>query len=282
MHLNNKWKVIFFTLFLSVFLASCNNIKIGYNYGHWFLRHSVYKYTNLNSSQVRLLEQQFQSFLDYNKKYDIPNYIALLRHIKRLSSHKEATEQALEEITLDAQTLTYAAFESFIDHAVPVIQTLSPKQIQEIRESISDKFDERIEEYEDKTLEERQDKRFNQLLDRFATYMGDLNEEQQKLLRDRVNLMHFVTVEQEKERKQFSLEWLDKLEKAQKDKQELTSLLKSRLFSVAITEYNRRWIHFYLALQKTATQKQIDGFQKKLQNIIDPLQDLHQEAIKKI
>ena len=168
------------TVLCAIVLAGCTRTSLIYNRIPTLINWTLDDYITLDRSQQSVLDEQLDEYLNWHQTTQLPQYVALLDDVlEHLDSAAPVTEAVLtrwqERADIFAADLQYRA----VDWIVPMAQTASDKQRQELATAIDEKQRELEQKYSDRTQDQYRKDAVDSLTDNLADYLGRLTEEQQ-------------------------------------------------------------------------------------------------------
>lgn len=172
---------------VGLLLASgCTAIKLGYQtmptWGHFQLD----RYWNLDSSQSELVKARLESFQDWHRSTELPQYARLLGGIKDKlrAGPVEPSEVARWREAAEGRWLTMAqvAAPKLAELAV----TLRPEQLDRMKKRIAEQNVEHRKKVLPADPDKRQDNRAERIEERAETFFGRLNDAQREAIKRHV------------------------------------------------------------------------------------------------
>lgn len=174
-----------FTLLALLMLSGCT-ANIGYQFADTLVEWRVKEYVDLNSEQEETLTKKVDEFHLWHARTQIPKYREALFNLRQKVNNKTLEKSDIVEFE---QTLL-GFWQNLLDRIATetvLINQLSVRQKQQLVERIEEKQQERFEKFEEKQSENpilRQLERANEVESDLEDIIGDLTEQQDKLLRD--------------------------------------------------------------------------------------------------
>jgi hypothetical protein len=167
-------------LLCAMVLAGCTRTSLIYNRLPTLINWTIDDYITLDRAQQPVLDEQLDEYLAWHQTTQLPLYVALLDDVlEHLESAAPITESVLtrwqERADVFAADLQYRA----VDWIVPMAQTATDGQRQELAIAIDKKQRELEQKYSERTQDEYRQDVVESLTDNLADYLGRLTEEQQ-------------------------------------------------------------------------------------------------------
>lgn len=171
----------FMILFLIIFLFAGCTVRLIYNHLDWIIPWYVSDYIDLNDDQDNLLGKKLFAQLKWHRVTQLTSYSKFLRQLK-INLNNGLTYEDLDKGHKQMRKF----WQDLITHIAPdiadILSTASDEQIEEFLKNLkkrNEKYKERFIEPTEEELREKKIGRMNRFLD-FC--MGDINEEQEKIV----------------------------------------------------------------------------------------------------
>ena len=178
-------RILGFALLTLLVLSGCT-ANIGYQFADTLVEWRVKEYVDLNDQQEATLAKKVDELHLWHAQTQIPEYREALFNLRE-KVHNQTLEKAdivaFEETLLDF----WQSVLNRVSKETALINDLTVKQKQQLFERIEEKQQERFEKFEEKQSENpilRQLERVNEVESDLEDIIGDLTEQQDKLLRD--------------------------------------------------------------------------------------------------
>ncbi|MGC9493872.1 DUF6279 family lipoprotein [Vibrio genomosp. F10] len=252
-------------------LMSCGT-KFAYRNVDWFILEYLDDFVDLTGDQDDILTLQIQQLKDWHKKEELPLYEAhidslllispdtltpdaIAQHFKKMEQH---SERLLTRVAPDLYSL---------------IQTLTDEQVKQLLENLSKRHEEYRNKYQDLSEQEIHARYQERIGDRVETWLGRLNNEQQKIVDRWSKDLRISAYEWMAYQTRMRGEWrrlLDKRDELSYFQPNFHRLLfeSDQYFSPELKdmiEYNRSVSQRYIVeLFKTMSDKQLKRFRSEL------------------
>jgi hypothetical protein len=168
--------------FLSLWLAGCSAVKLGYNnapeLSYWWLD----SYLDLNEVQSLRLRADLTGLQIWHRQSELPHYVNALGKLQNLAFANASAAQAcalFDEVRPRLRAL--------LEQTEPTVVALAPTLTSAQLDHLARQFDKRNQKWRAAWLDdppsERTARRFKQLRDRFELFYGSLEEPQLAALR---------------------------------------------------------------------------------------------------
>jgi hypothetical protein len=177
-----------FTLLVLLMLSGCT-ANIGYQFADTLVEWRVKEYVELNSEQEETLAKKVDELHLWHARTQIPKYREALFNLRQKVNNKTLEKSDIVEF----ERTLLGFWQNLLDRAAAetaLINQLSVTQKQQLVERIEEKQQDRFEKFEEKQSENpilRQLERANAVESDLEDIIGDLTEQQDKLLRDWVS-----------------------------------------------------------------------------------------------
>ena len=259
-------------ILLIFFLISCSVA------GRWwydrldiFISNYFFDYAEFSYEQKSYIRKITKDYLRWNTSQEIPKYITLLIEIKELN--QETTSKDIKIIRNQGENLFLTSNNFFIPHIVNFCETLTDKQVEEIREFFEERITKReasLEKSKDIKLQEKNTKFFKSM----SRIMGvKLNKRQLDVIRNMSVEITDKTSQSIKKQKKWDKELISILEN-RKDKN-FSLILKRHLDNLLTSntdEYKENIYNEIIA--KTISSfdnKQSNKFKRRIEVFISSL-----------
>ena len=259
-------------ILLVFFLISCSVA------GRWwydrldiFISNYFFDYAEFSYEQKSYIRKITKDYLRWNTSQEIPKYITLLIEIKELN--QETTSKDIKLIRNQGENLFVTSNNFFIPHIVNFCETLTDKQVEEIREFFEERITKReasLKKSKDIKLQEKNTKFFKSM----SRIMGvKLNKRQLDVIRNMSVEITDKTSQSIKKQKKWDKELISILEN-RKDKN-FSLILKRHLDNLLTSntdEYKENIYNEIIA--KTISSfdnKQSNKFKRRIEVFISSL-----------
>ena len=259
-------------ILLVFFLISCSVA------GRWwydrldiFISNYFFDYAEFSYEQKSYIRKITKDYLRWNTSQEIPKYITLLIEIKELN--QETTSKDIKRIRNQGENLFVTSNNFFIPHIVNFCETLTDKQVEEIREFFEERITKReasLKKSKDIKLQEKNTKFFKSM----SRIMGvKLNKRQLDVIRNMSVEITDKTSQSIKKQKKWDKELISILEN-RKDKN-FSLILKRHLDNLLTSntdEYKENIYNEIIA--KTISSfdnKQSNKFKRRIEVFISSL-----------
>lgn len=177
-----------FTLLVLLMLSGCT-ANIGYQFADTLVEWRVKEYVELNSEQEETLAKKVDELHLWHARTQIPKYREALFNLRQKVNNKTLEKSDIVEF----ERTLLGFWQNLLDRAAAetaLINQLSVTQKQQLVDRIEEKQQDRFEKFEEKQSENpilRQLERANEVESDLEDIIGDLTEQQDKLLRDWVS-----------------------------------------------------------------------------------------------
>ncbi len=180
-----KLQTILLRLLLALTLlagAACSNLQLGYNYGDTFTLYYLDSYLDLSSQQEQRAAAGLKKLLAWHRKHELPDYSRELSTAReqmqgQLTVHQlvrmnEFLRGSLERTALQATPLM-----------AELLLSLSPGQVAYLRGRLEQSNAEFREDYLSGNQAQQSQRRYQQMLEQFEPWFGELDAQQLALVR---------------------------------------------------------------------------------------------------
>lgn len=194
-------------LFALALLAGCSATRLLYDNADLFLRWQTGRYLDVHGEQSEELDTRIAAFLAWHRAHALPQYIRLAR---------DAEARLARGISRADLVWGYDAFQRQLKEAMrgaaeqsaPLLDRLSPEQIEHLRQRFADdnrKFAKEQLEGDDR---ERRERRIKRNVERLEEWLGDLSDAQAERVRQYSERAPLVGEMRDRERRRLQGEFL--------------------------------------------------------------------------
>ena len=268
-------------LVFAVSLGGCS-FKSMYNQLDWLLLGMVEDFVSLSDKQELDINRRIKHLLDWHRTEQIPLYIQDLQRIKQFTAvglTDDSTKDVLEMIMQ-----RWSALKSRVaTDMAAALMTVDETQKAGIYAEIENRNREIREEYDGLTGEERQERISERIIENFERWLGDLNDAQKALVRERVSELRPI----HEERLAFRASWQQAFRKvmdSEPDQQaqigKLTELFaypekwQSDVYKEKLAHNSAQVRQMVLSVDRTLTGEQKAHLQARIDYFIGLLQGI--------
>lgn len=171
-------------LILSVtFLASCTKglYKIGYQNGDTFIKQRLNVFFELTSSQENFVEEEYDKFLKWHRRYHLPLYRSVLVKLSQKIQNGSIDKSYLKALSNQMDQIRLDLWNYFIPVMTKFMVGLAPEQRERYIGHLGNQTKE-FNEYVVKPKNERFNERFEKTIEFTKQITGDLNKSQRGLI----------------------------------------------------------------------------------------------------
>ncbi|MBX7229902.1 MAG: hypothetical protein K1X48_09885 [Burkholderiaceae bacterium] len=206
---------IFLLPFIVVSLSACSAIGLAYNNADTLLLSQLDSYLDLDSRQELFAREKAAAFFAWHRQEELPEYASWLRSIKsKIASG--ASDAQIAQLASEVNLRMDKALQKLAPDLAELALTLSPTQLERLKEKYAENAAQLSKEYLSKTPAEQQEKRFESLLSSIQRLYGSLQAEQKERLRavsDARPLNHKFLLAERLRRQQDVMETLARINK---------------------------------------------------------------------
>lgn len=193
-------KSLFIIIAFVLFNCGCSSVNLFYRHADWYLQHKIDGYTSFNARQEESIHQEISSYLDWHRKYALPEYIIFLQNLNGTAQYDGQLK--VEEITLLRARLMNLYRKSLVPAIRPaaeILSSLDSRQIRELGDNLAEENKKQKLEVLDMGRDAYLDKRAYKTLDFLEELVGNLSREQRQKIREmsrRLPLVRDIYIEQ--------------------------------------------------------------------------------------
>jgi len=170
-----------FIVVIVMMVAACS-FKTMYKQLDYMIPSYVEGMVSLDSMLEEKVEQRTLVLINWHRNTQLEQYAKWLRVFQRDASAQLTEEKMLQHIaTLDSFWKSLSL--KLNEEMVRLLPLLNAEQREELFSNIADKNDEFREEYVDIDNDERTEQYFDRMMDSYETWLGDLTDEQESVIK---------------------------------------------------------------------------------------------------
>ena len=278
---SHRRKILIVLLGAIVVTAGCL-WKVSYRYADWLVLWKLDQYFDLSREQKAVLAGQLKGHLARHRNDALPAYMAALRQLGD-RVRKPITREDVDWAFATYQRFREELFEGFVADGTAFLVSVDEEQIRNLEERFrkdNEKAERRLQEPARQRLAERAEETLELLRD----WLGPLSPEQEKRITElslTLPEMKPLSVQFHRERQQVLMRLL---RQSPRDREAIAQGLRdwvvhperreSAAFRRTSAEAQRAVAEMAVAVDRMATPRQREHVLKKLQALIDELQDL--------
>ncbi len=206
-------------------LAGCSATQMLYNNAPWWLQSEVDDYFGLNTDQRDRVGQQIEALFAWHRKGELPAYHRATRRF--VAAYEDGLQRPeLDRFVIAIKAARDRALQKTIPGIADFLAGVTPEQIDRFEQNLAADLEEGLAELKLDARQRRQS-RFEEYLDRYETWYGELSTEQAEVLRGGVAAMP-----------DFHAAWIEHRRTRQK---ELIDLLRTRPAGSEVEALLRAW-----------------------------------------
>lgn len=166
---------------LALALASCNKIKLGYEYADWLVTYSVEDNFDLDKPQRAMLKEEVNAYFHWHRKQILPMYAEFAGWIAD-SARNGVRPAEVDSGYARYRVLYRKTMEPVVEKSVNLLASLSAEQVDQWLERVRKK-NAKLRKSFSGTPEERFEHRFVKILDELEDWTGKLTKDQKARIR---------------------------------------------------------------------------------------------------
>lgn len=275
-------KKLLLPLILLFSLNACST-KVSYFFLDWAIEWEVEEYVNLDKSQQKQFDALVKKFLVWHREVELPKYSAQLQELLQLLQQDKLTPELWVSQVDQAKAHWFRIFHFLLPELVPMMASLSDEQVTDIIAQLKKEEQELSDEYAGKSQAELIEKSDKSLIEQADDWLGSVTDEQKALIHQN-NSQRLATLDMWLE---YRHEWLRLFEQAlsRRDNSHLLTQnmiilmtqpdnLKSEIHKQKLLKNTENFGALLINLNHTLQDKQRKKFNKKLNVLIDDLNEL--------
>jgi truncated hemoglobin YjbI len=275
-------KKLLLPLILLLSLNACST-KVSYFFLDWAIEWEVEEYVSLDRSQQKQFDAIVKKFLVWHREVELPKYSAQLQELLQLLQQDQLTTELWVSQVEQAKAHWFRIFHFLLPELVPMMASLSDEQVTEIIAQLKKEEQELSDEYAGKSQAELIAKSDKSLIEQADDWLGSVTDEQKSLIHQN-NSQRLATLDMWLE---YRHEWLRVFEQAlsRRDNSHLLTQnmimlmtqpdnLKSEIHKQKLLKNTENFGTLLINLNHTLQDKQSKKFNKKLNVLIDDLNEL--------
>nr|WP_283105718.1 DUF6279 family lipoprotein [Shewanella kaireitica] len=265
--------------------AGCST-KVGYYFLDWAIEWKLEEYVTLNDEQQRQFEVALDEFLVWHRTQELPRYQAQLSQLLAEFNNQSFTLQSWNDHVVSAKSHWTRVFDFVEPSLVPIISSFSDQQVEQIIAQLRVDEKELNKKYLGKSQSELIDMADKRIEKRLKRWMGKLTTAQ-KLAVHEYNVARGDTLDMWLE---YRHEWIRLFSQALKNRHNQMALshslsllmtqpdtVKSKAYKTVLENNSKEFGMLLIDIEKLASSKQKQRFNKKLNTLIKELTEISQE-----
>lgn len=271
---------------LALTLTSCAT-KFAYNHLDWALGWKVKRLVDLDGALEQQTERAIDSFLDWHRATELPQYVDFLQETQKRIAAGELTATDVSQQSQKAQVLVEQSLAKLLPDIVSVLSRLDQAQVDELLESIAEEREEYIDEHVDMSPEKQVKKRYDKFEKRFKDWLGGPTRKQRQQILSWAKNLETYEAETAKQQKLWQQQLAELLAERQDVKalaQGLEKLIFHRSdswdknFKRIIDGNEQRTYELLANLLNNTTERQQAHLNKEIDDYSKTFTELHREA----
>lgn len=269
-------------LFLPFLLVGCSSTYV-YNNLDWLLYWYLDDYVELDKGQKRIFDDKLDGWLRWHREEELREYKAQLLDLKQRVNSGPLNAQEWQEEFAKARSHWERLRNRVGPELVSFAPRLTDKQVAQLFEELESQNLEYEEERAETTEQERREERLEDIEDQLKGYVGKLNKEQLQLIekyedRFKTNFENWIAYRRAIQQAAKSL--MESRNDNPQFIQQLTYLMEhpeefqSDAYKLTSTHNRTTSGQMIAELNLTITPKQMRKLNKKVDNLLEDLDDL--------
>lgn len=190
-----------------VLLAGCSATRMVYNNADLFLRWQAGRYLDVHGAQSEELDARVAAFLAWHRAHVLPQYAGFAREAEtRLARGLSRADLVWSYDSF--QTHIRAAMRAAAEESAPLLDRLSPEQIEHLRQRFAEDNRKFAKEQLEGNDGERRKRRVKRNVERLEDWLGGLSDAQVERVRQYSERAPLVGELRERERRRLQAEFL--------------------------------------------------------------------------
>lgn len=161
-------------------LAACSRLDLAYRNLDLVIPWWIGNYVSLEPSQKAWLEPRLQRHLTWHCRTQLPEYVAWLDDMSRLSQRPSLTEEEVQERITRIRGAMTAIAREITPTALGLTESLTPRQMGQIYVAMDERNAELREEHVAPSLAKQAESRAQRMEDRVQEWLGPLRADQRR------------------------------------------------------------------------------------------------------
>lgn len=192
---------------LLVLLAGCSATRLAYNHADLFLRWQTGRYLDVHGAQSEELDARVAAFLAWHRAHVLPQYAGFAREAEtRLARGLSRADLVWSYDSF--QTHIRAAMRAAAEESAPLLDRLSPEQIEHLQQRFAEDNRKFAKEQLEGNDGERRKRRVKRNVERLEDWLGGLSDAQVERVRLYSERAPLVGEMRERERRRLQAEFL--------------------------------------------------------------------------
>ncbi len=176
----HRFRPIFVLLFCTL-LTGCS-FRLSYNWLDWLISWQVNDYVRLDRTQQAQLDKAIEGLHSWHRKTELPRYSQHAVSLQAQMNTPLTSSLALAHLETISQ-YWQRVYARSLPHLIPLLISLDDKQTSELLSNLTEEYQESLNDYRQTSPTDRQTSSYKKRAKRFRKWVGQLNAEQELLLR---------------------------------------------------------------------------------------------------
>ena len=187
-------KSLFIVLAFALFSWGCSTVGLFYRNADLYLQHKIDGYASFNDSQEQAIRREISTYLDWHRKYALPEYIIFLQNLNGAAQFDgQLKAERIALLRMQLLDLYRKSMEPAIRPAAEILSSLDSRQIRELGLNLAEENNKQRREERDMGRDGYLDKRADKTLDFLEGLTGKLSREQRQKVRAMSRRLPLVT-----------------------------------------------------------------------------------------
>ncbi|MBT1442938.1 hypothetical protein KJI95_00145 [Shewanella sp. JM162201] len=267
-------------------LVGCST-KMSYRFLDWAIAWELDDYVELDKSQQQAFDKVLDEFIVWHQKEELPRYVAQLDNLKAQMQSDTLTPKLWADHMDYAQAHWYRLFEHVFDGILPIIQSLSDKQVDALIAQLKEDEVEDSKEYLGKSQAELLKESNKRQQKRAEKWLGKLTDKQKAMINSS-NESRLATLDMWLE---YRHEWLRQFEQALRQRADTAvfsermrvlmtapQTLRSEAHQAAIRQNSENFGKLVMDIYRDLSDKQRSKLWREYDSLADDLRELALES----
>ena len=181
-------------IIFALLLQGCSWVTMGYNNFDVYLRYKIGGYASFTTSQQTIIRQEVADYMAWHRQHALPEYIVFLKDVELLTRQTQPPSSAdIARLRAQVNTLYIASVLPAITPAANVLSTLDESRINQLGKKLAEENAELEQELLGDKIEKTLKKRAQRTIDFFEKFVGNLNTDQEEIIRAASLRLPFIT-----------------------------------------------------------------------------------------
>ncbi|MEO6974645.1 MAG: DUF6279 family lipoprotein [Gallionella sp.] len=178
-------RLLFVIIAFAFLSCGCSSVSLLYRNADWYLQHKIDGYATFNTRQEKMIHGEISNYLDWHRKYALPEYIIFLQNLNGVAQHDgQVKVENIAQLRAQLTSLYRTSLTPAIKPAAKILSSLDSRQIQELEQNLAEENTKQQREETDMGRDAYLDKRAYKTLNFLEGLVGNMSREQRQRVKE--------------------------------------------------------------------------------------------------